>query len=87
MIVDINGVAVDFGNEKFIAALREQVDDRQIKRAFLSLRGKYDEKKLIDPSYVEGCWEGIKHAQADGGAIANAREKRMTRIENSYKNS
>lgn len=85
MEMEIDGVMITF-DEKFIMCLREMIGgDRQMKRAYLTLNGKYQEKQLLDPAFVEGCWAGLKHAQADGGAIATARQKRLQQIEGAYK--
>lgn len=86
MEMEIDGVMITF-DEKFIMCLQEMIGDRQMKRAYLTLNGKYQEGQLLDPSFVEGCWSGLKHKQAGDVAIANAKKKRMTQIENSYKNS
>ncbi len=89
MILDIDGLAVDFSDEKLIKSIIDTCGS-QVKRAFLKCHGSYSDDDLKSTQYVQGLWAGLIASQTSTGgsqAIKAAREKRLSQIETSWKTS
>lgn len=87
MYFDVDGLQIDFSDERLIKAIIDTCDS-QVKRAYLKCHGSYDDSDLKSTQYIEGLWQGLIASQTGtGGAqtIADAKKKRMAQIENSYK--
>lgn len=89
MILDVDGLMVDFSDEKLIKALIDTCGN-QIKRGFLKCHGSYSDEDLLRTQFVEGLWAGLIANQTGTGgsrAIADAKSKRLRLIENNYRTS
>ncbi|MGI2907642.1 hypothetical protein [Tolypothrix sp. VBCCA 56010] len=87
MLISVDGLLLDFSDEKLVKTIIDDCGSR-IKRAFLKCHGSYSDEDLANPQYLEGLWQGLVAAQSNTGgsqAIATARQKRLRQIEGAYK--
>lgn len=87
MILDVDGLMVDFSDEKLIKSIIDTCGN-QIKRSFLKCHGSYSDEDLLRTQFVEGLWAGLVATQSNTGgsqAIADVKKKRLQLIENNYK--
>lgn len=93
MEMQLDGLLVEI-DEKVLQMLIELKPDL-VKRCYLKANGYPIVMDQTQSQFIEGLWVSLKSnaqrpdgtAVSNGGAIADARQKRIAQIESNYKNS
>jgi hypothetical protein len=79
MELELDGKIIQI-DEKLIKVLIEK-NPSLVKRCYLEAHG-YSADDTSNPQFLQGLWEGLKSKNSHEDAIAEAKAKRVRRIEN-----